>query len=297
MERDPSRNEQLYRAAVGEKKADYYVPLFDRFDQGRSLVSWNWPAFFVTFFWLLYRRMYGLAVGYLLGLPLVLAFVLGALIAIFGQKVAVTLYYIGGIAVIFVIIPMFANAIYHWHIKRRIANLANHAPSEEALLQRVIGQSATAGLPVIIGIGCLAAVFVLGILAAIAIPAYQDYTIRSQIVEGLHLAASVKTAVAEAHAASSSWPADLQSLGLDATPSGKYVSGVEVSDGTILIHYGNAANTKIAGHTLSLQPAEGADGVEWTCGYSAGSEAQTDVEPKFLPLSCRGQAPLTLIRQ
>ena len=60
MDSNSSQNEELYRAAVGESKAGYYVPLFYRFDQpGASRVSWNWPAFFVPFFWMLYRRMYG----------------------------------------------------------------------------------------------------------------------------------------------------------------------------------------------------------------------------------------------
>lgn len=231
--------------------------------------------------------MYGLAVGYLLGLPLALGIVLLVLVLIFGAVVGGLLYWIGAIAVSFVIIPMFANAIYHWHIKRRIAALAADAPSQDALLQRVIGQSATAGLPVIVGVACLYAVFMIGVLAAIAIPAYQDYTIRSQVTEGLNLAASLKTSVAQAYAASSSWPADLQSLGLDAAPDGQFVSGIEVSDGTILIHYGNAAHTKISGRTVSLQPVEGSEGIDWMCGYAAGSDAQTDVEPKYLPTKCR----------
>ena len=50
----------LYRAAVGPSKADFYAPKFQRFDEpGASKVSWNWPAFFVSFIWFLYRRMYG----------------------------------------------------------------------------------------------------------------------------------------------------------------------------------------------------------------------------------------------
>ena len=51
--------EALYRAAVGAKKADFYVPKFLRFDEANaSKLSWNWPAFFVSFYWFLYRRMY-----------------------------------------------------------------------------------------------------------------------------------------------------------------------------------------------------------------------------------------------
>ncbi|HJY40111.1 MAG TPA: pilin [Steroidobacteraceae bacterium] len=297
MEPNPSQNEQLYRAAVGEKKAGYYVPLFYRFDQGSSRASWNWPSFFVTFFWLLYRRMYGLAVGYLFGLPIALGIVLLVLVLIFGAVAGGLLYWVGAVAINFVIIPIFANAIYHWHVKRRIAALAADAPSQDALLQRVIGQAATAGLPVIVGVACLYGVLLIGVLAAIAIPAYQDYTIRSQVAEGLNLAASIKTSVAQTYAASSSWPADLQSAGVDAAPDGQFVSGIEVSDGAILIHYGNAANAKISGRTVSLHPVEGADGVAWQCGYSAGDDAQTDVEPRYLPTSCRGSVPPRVIQQ
>src|ERR1700736_5568240 len=51
--------EALYRSAVGAKKADFYVPKFVGFDQpGASRLSWNWPAFFFSFYWFLYRRMY-----------------------------------------------------------------------------------------------------------------------------------------------------------------------------------------------------------------------------------------------
>jgi type IV pilus assembly protein PilA len=273
------------------------VPLFYRFDQGASRASWNWPSFFVTFFWLLYRRMYGLAVGYLLGLPIALALVLLVLVVIFGQALGALLYWVISFAVTFVIIPIFANAIYHWHVKRRIAALAVGAPSQDAVLQRVIGQSATAGLPVIVGVACLYAVFVVGVLAAIAIPAYQDYTIRSQVAEGLNLAATVKASVAQAYADSNDWPADLQSAGVTATPDGKYVDSIEVSDGTILVHYGKAANAKISGRTVSLHPVENTEGVDWTCGYAAGSDTQTDIEPRYLPTGCRLPGQPAVLRQ
>src|SRR5690349_20948780 len=136
MASNPSQTEDLYRAAVGEKKAGYYVPLFYRFDQpGASRASWNWPAFFVTFFWMLYRRMYGLAIGYLLLLPVVIA-VLGLLLAlVLGPQIGALLYYLMATGTAFVLVPMFANAIYHWHVKRRIAKLAADAPSHDALVQ------------------------------------------------------------------------------------------------------------------------------------------------------------------
>ena len=87
-------------------------------------------------------------------------------------------------------------------------------------------------------------VAIIGILAAIAIPAYQDYTIRSQVTEGLNLAGAVKAGVAETFADRGAWPADNSTAprGDIATrrPSGKYVAGITVATGTITITYGNA---------------------------------------------------------
>jgi type IV pilus assembly protein PilA len=289
MDPNSSRNHQLYCAAVGDQKVDYYVPKFERFDAGGSLLSWNWPAFFVTFLWLLYRRMYGLAVGYFFLLPFLFAVVLTVLVGTLGPNLGMIVYWPIALAAYFVVVPMFANAVYHWHVKRRLVSLANHAPSHDALVQRVIGQSSTGNVAVIVGGACIAGIFVLGILAAIAIPAYQDYVIRSQVVEGFTLSTPVKVAVAQSYESSGTWPTDLASAGLnEATYTGHYVSGVEVNDGVILIRYGNGANPKIAGHTVSLHPtlADGGN-VEWSCGYAAGSATATDIPQKYLPRLCR----------
>ena len=284
MDSNSSQNEELYRAAVGESKAGYYVPLFYRFDQpGASRVSWNWPAFFVPFFWMLYRRMYGPAFGYFILYPLTAVILLAVVTALFGEAVAALVYWLVVIGVR-VLVPIFANKLYHWHIRKRIDKLAAEAPSHEALVQRLIGQS-SGGAPVAVAIACVGAVMLVGILAAIAIPAYQDYTIRSQVTEGLVLAAPFKASVAEAYGASGNWPAELDGAG--AQDSARYVSTIDVSDGTILIRYGKAAHSSIAGHMLSLHPAGVEGGVDWSCGYAAGDAAQTDIAPKYLPSSCR----------
>src|SRR5580698_1629775 len=95
-------------------------------------------------------------------------------------------------------------------------------------------------------------VAIIGILAAIAIPAYQDYTVRAQVTEGLNLAGAVKTGVAETYSSTGSWPVDLTAAGGNnsSQPSGKYVSAVSVSTGTIAIKYsGSQANANINGKT------------------------------------------------
>jgi type IV pilus assembly protein PilA len=146
---------------------------------------------------------------------------------------------------------------------------------------------------------------IIGILAAIAIPAYQDYVIRSQVTEGLTLASSVKAAVSEFYADRGEWPTDdgggSGQLGFTAPPSGKYVTGIDVTDGTMTVTYGNNANPAIAGKFLSLKPLVSLnDDVVWQCGYntvntsianeasaeSSGADS-TDLAGKYLPSNCR----------
>jgi type IV pilus assembly protein PilA len=146
-------------------------------------------------------------------------------------------------------------------------------------------------------------VAIIGILAAIAIPAYQDYTVRSQVTEGLNLASDLKAAVAETFAQSGAWPSNNNSVGIDKTKSGKYVSDVSISTGTITISFaGPQANSNISTSKLALRPTTSNNGdVIWNCGYkasvgneptsgNAGGSATsngTTIAPKYLPASCR----------
>ncbi len=74
-------------------------------------------------------------------------------------------------------------------------------------------------------------VAIIGILAAIAIPAYQDYIVRSQVSEGLAMASSVKASVAEFYADRGTWPANAAALGITNLPTGKYVTSIDVTNG------------------------------------------------------------------
>ena len=90
-------------------------------------------------------------------------------------------------------------------------------------------------------------VAIIGILAAIAIPAYQDYLIRSQVTEGLTMAAAAKAGVSEYYANKGDWPATTtrpQVLACATTIQGKYVIGHRVAGGGITVTYGNEANDR-----------------------------------------------------
>jgi type IV pilus assembly protein PilA len=118
-------------------------------------------------------------------------------------------------------------------------------------------------------------VAIIGILAAIAIPAYQDYTIRSQVTEGLNLASSWKAGVAEYYANNGTWPATAADIGNNNASTGKYVSSVTLTTGGVIqITYSNVngyqANQNINGLILGLTPALGQNNdIVWVCGLHA----------------------------
>lgn len=125
-------------------------------------------------------------------------------------------------------------------------------------------------------------VAIIAILAAIAIPAYQDYVIRSQVSEGMVLADGAKVAVWDFVSNHGTLPTGNQSAGLPSptSVSGKYVSSVTVAGGLIKVAFaGPEANVKIRNATVTLSPTTMAGSISWKCGGSA--------DPKYLPSSCR----------
>jgi type IV pilus assembly protein PilA len=121
---------------------------------------------------------------------------------------------------------------------------------------------------------------ILGILLAIAIPAYNDYTIRARISEGLNVAAAAKMAVSETRLSSNAWPGTNLAAGLNTTIQSTYVSGLAVgANGVITITYRNidpAVNTQ----TIIMTPSFAGGTVRWTC--TGGS-----VQARFRPQNCR----------
>lgn len=146
---------------------------------------------------------------------------------------------------------------------------------------------------------------ILGILASLAISAYQTYTVRGQVAEALNLAASLETPIVDAFTRTGSPPTDRVGAGLslDSTDiSGSYVSQVRIVNGRIDITFGNQAHPDITSRTLSLTPYVTAEGdIVWRCGRAPapagrimghGSENQAvyqpgNLEPRYLPSSCR----------
>jgi len=127
-------------------------------------------------------------------------------------------------------------------------------------------------------------VAIIGILAAVALPAYQDYTIRGQVSEAFSVVGGVQTAVAEYYAQNGSMPADNTALGLSATgASGTYVSSVVNTGGVVKATFGGTkVNTKISAGWVALTGTAAVDGnITWACSYD-----NTKVVKKYVPSSC-----------
>lgn len=123
---------------------------------------------------------------------------------------------------------------------------------------------------------------IIGILAAIALPAYQDYIARSQMTEAFNLAGGQKGAVTESRANHGVWPADNSAAGVAPATEikGKYVAQVAVANGKITATMASSGvSAQIQGKTLELSPSETSGSYTWACTSTASA--------KFLPASCR----------
>jgi type IV pilus assembly protein PilA len=143
-------------------------------------------------------------------------------------------------------------------------------------------------------------VTIIGILASVAVPTYQTYTIRAQVVEAFSLASELKNAIQEYRKERGVMPRDNAAAGVPAPELliGNYVTRVDVIDGSLNITFGNLANTTIQGSVLTLQPlivpGSPASPMSWRCGLrqvphgmQAVGDNRTSIDGKFVPSSCR----------
>ena len=146
-------------------------------------------------------------------------------------------------------------------------------------------------------------VAIIGILASLAVSAYQTYTVRAQIAEGLQMAAGAKVPIVDGFTHSGVAPIDRAAAGMSPDPMdsrGSYVSQVVVDNGRVDVTFsGPHAHQAIIDKTLSLTPYVTLDNtIIWRCGNAAapGGAGTTrmgakwlpaTVEPRYLPSSCR----------
>jgi type IV pilus assembly protein PilA len=146
---------------------------------------------------------------------------------------------------------------------------------------------------------------IIGIMATMAVPTFQDRLMRTQVAEGIALAQFAQQAVQARYSRSHAMPADNAAAGLPPPDRivGNYVTALSVQQGGIVITFGNLSNRHLEGRRLTLRPAI-VDGypqvpIAWVCGRAAvpatmrvhGAD-QTTLDDTQLPLDCRpGPAP------
>ena len=269
--------QEYYEAAVGyNKNTEYYLERFNRFDTDGTGVSWHWPAFFVSFYWLLYRKMWLWAVLYFF-LPVPVLIIDTLIVEYTGLTVGV-LNLLVWIAT-FTFFPMYANALYYLHVKKKLEKASGYSEHEEKKLRMIAAAGGTSGAAMII-IMVFVIISLLGIVAAISIPAFQNYTARARVAEGLVLSESVKTRVEEYANQYQEWPQSIEDVGGIAGLTSPVVKDISlVEKGVIVITY--SGSELIADKMIYLEPSRDNENmIIWQC-------EGPDFNQRYLPAICR----------
>ena len=155
---------EYYEAALGYKNTAHYLPTFKRFDSEGISPSWNWPAFFVSFFWLLYRKMWGYAAAYFF-LPILLA-ILYEVLAATGEIGAIVGVLVN-LGLVFIVFPMYADALLYGRMRKWIAEIMGTNPDRDRALRLLAARGGVSTTAVIIFV--IAVPIIYGIVIALVI--------------------------------------------------------------------------------------------------------------------------------
>jgi type IV pilus assembly protein PilA len=263
---------QLLEAAIG-RNAGYYLRRFEAIDAGRR-GGWNWPAFFFSTAWFSYRGLGGWAALNFIA-PWV-TWVVAVLVAVstdgFGMLIVLMAYLAG----FYVLVPMYANALYYRRIKRVVAQAAagGKLPSPTRTGAAVTAGLAVVALPTLLGM--------------VAVPAHVSTSSRAQVAEAVSLIGGARTPLAEYFADKGKWPTNLKEVAENT--SGRYTERVEITSGAgaasgalviTATMKKEGVRSDIAGKTVQYRSEDG--GKTWIC-----SRGPTNgVENKYLPAACR----------
>lgn len=276
-----SADEPLWRAVIGPKKVDRYLPLFAEFAvTGKPTASWNWPASIVTFFWLLHRKLWSRALFYFI-VPFLFVVVVsaaqeGAGASSAGLFLMIWLVYL---LALYLIPGLYGTGWLYKKYQATIAEAKTRHRTPEAQVAYLSAVGGTGKAAVLYGL-LLFFIVIFGILAAVAIPAYQDYTVRAKMSQvNLHLG-MVKRQFAAVYEGTGRIPtqAEITQEGMPAA----LVRNTQIEkSGAIQIELGFEP---VVGKRFVLEPSLDANKqLIWTCNPG-------DVPVRFMPRECRGTA-------
>ena len=261
-------DQDTLRAAVGPG-ADYYLEKFEKIDRTGRAATWNWPAFFASSGWLVYRGMGGYAVlNFLLPAPFLLLMIGPAR----GTALAFLLL-AAYLALAFVVIPLYANAFYYRHLQARITRAAAAGEADQKASR---SPSALRGAGAVLT-GALAFLVPAALIVAPAM--YADYTPRAKVSDGIMSIFSVRQAIDEFYAEHKRFPTQQEAQTFRAEGSKYLRSAVyDAERRTIVITWGE--ESPFNGKRVALHAEEKDGAIYWRC-------RTIDLEKKYLPLTCR----------
>lgn len=275
-------SDEHYKALTGVGGSAWYLKRFHAIDQRQTGQHWHWPAFFITFFWLLYRKMWLYGLLYLVAsvvLGMLIPFAFGVLAALGSLEPAA----VGSLSAafmfgVFYVLPaLFATPLYHYHCKQHISKVQAYTPDPALQLELLRQKGGTSSLPVVL-VSILVPLGIIGILAAITLPAYQDYTLRARTGTAYNEALIAAHEVGEYYLLHDELPESLEQADPAFTlPPGVFSTWLDPDNGNLHVTMGPSHKSG----TFILKPHLDDDGnVQWTC-------SNLDLPPGYLPYACR----------
>ncbi len=275
-ESDVLTEEEAWAAVIGDSNTHHYLTRFERLAHGNS-GGWHWPAFFVTWYWMLYRKLWVPALLYFLA-PYLFAGVFGVIAA--GSPMFAGILYLAW-AIAWLIGPgLLANGWYYKHCMKKIRDVRARGGSKDQMLARLEAAGGTSGVLVVI-LALFGIISVVGILAAVALPAYQTYTVKAKVADAIPVAVDVAAAVGRQYEQTGQLPgsSDLDSMVLHAPHHSKYVTAVDLDGTTGKLNLHLELTPQVSGTIQMVPSADNNHHLSWTC--------TTDDLVKYAPRSCR----------
>ncbi len=270
----------FYKAVIGPKNLQQYLSYFLKADQlGKAPLSWHWPAFFVTFYWLLYRKMWLLALAVLIS-PALLVPSIALAEAVFGKAadLMIGLIYLAYVVALFVLPPLYAHAAYYKHCRRKIAKVQIISADPQLQIGELARKGGTSHMVAIL-ILVFVALAMLGVLAAVALPAFHDYKIRARMTEATIYGRHASELVGAYYVKNHSLPATLQDAGVE-PPAGAVLKSATLNaeNGVITL---TLALPELEGKALLLVPSQADNGtITWKC-------QSQDIPNRYVLVECR----------
>lgn len=259
-------DEEAWATVVGPKNRLYYMDCFQSMASGGRKLMWNWPACLLTVYWLLYRKMYGWAALAFVTLSVVsIAFT--GLAGTAGSPSMALIFFAVHIALVFAVPGALGNYVYFKHCHHLMQQQEKLASSRAQYLARLEAKGGTSEF-VPYAVGFLVVIAIIGMLAAIALPAYESYTRKAKLSEAIRLGTNVANQIGMEFERTGVMPEKLDQLqGLMATSP--WITDIAIEPGTGIIRLTVVPFSSEAPGTVSLLPTIGADRqITWSCQTS-----------------------------